>query len=109
MPYAESGGKMNILESLTNNESMIWWIVAIGLGDLIASPARILLEEFVKEFMNKKFGLFKGHKAIVDLHDTVEKLLLKQSKKRGYKKKATQALQVIKEAINEENKNNENK
>lgn len=81
---------------------ILLWVLAFALGDILACPIRVSLEEFVKAYTSKNWGWFESYTKEIETADQLEKLLIKLSKKRGHKRAAKQALATIQEAIKSE-------
>lgn len=79
---------------------MSFWqeVIAIWIAVILADPIGILLGEWLKDLCSARFGWFKGYKAYTEMPGHVDKLLKKLAKKRGYKRRAKDALALIKEA-----------
>lgn len=73
-------------------------VLCIWLAVILADPIGILVSEFLKDYLSHKFNWFKGYKATEKMADNVMILLKKLTKKKGKKRKAKQAIALIKEA-----------
>jgi hypothetical protein len=84
-----------------SHQEFIIWFVCIFLADLLSAPIAFIINEAIKHKFSK-YGWFKDYKATLEMEENIEKMLIRMSKKSGYKRKAKQALAIIQEVKEEQ-------